>query len=104
MAKDVSDMIGTAIGTAAREAIQSVSKGARRRSRGTAIGPKEVAAGAAGLGLMALAPLAAKGANKLASGAVAKGGEQLKGAGDAVGDKLRGDVMDAIPGHGLFSS
>lgn len=59
MAKDVSDVIGTTIGPV-REGIQSISKSARKRSKGVAPG-KAVAAGAAGLGLVAFAPRAAKG-------------------------------------------
>ena len=106
MAKDVSEVIGTALGNAARDAIQNVSKGARKRSRGSTPGPK-VAAGAAGVGLLALAPLAAKGASKLVSGAVEKGKDQISDAGSKVGDKVtekvKGEVKDSIPGSGLFS-
>jgi len=115
MAKDVSDVIGTAIGNAAREAIENVSKSTRKRSRGSSAASTGVAAGAAGLGLVALAPLAGRGLKKLTSGVAEKGAGPLKDAGDAIGgkvqekvtgkiqDKVKGDVKDAIPGSGLFS-
>src|SRR3979411_2299539 len=103
MGKDVSDVIGEALGNAAREAIQNVSKTARKRSRGSLGANKGVAAGAAGVGLMALAPLATKGVSKLVSGAADKGAGQLKDAGEKVSEKVKGDVADAVPGGGLFS-
>jgi uncharacterized membrane protein len=103
MAKDVSEVIGTALGNAAREAIQNVSKNAHKRSRGPVSGPKGLAAGAAGVGLLALAPLAAKGVSKAVSGAAEKGKEQINDAGGKVGEKIKADVMDSIPGAGLFS-
>jgi uncharacterized membrane protein len=76
MAKDLGDAIGTVIGRAAREAAHSVTTNARKASNGPLSGGKGLAAGA---GLVALAPLAAKGAKK---------------ARDAVG----GGVKDAIGG------
>ncbi len=111
MATDVSEVIGTAIGKAAREGIRGVSKSARKRSRQSLPAPKGLAAGAAGLGLVALAPLLGKGISSAASGAVDKGTANLKGAGNKVGDrvgeqikgKVKDDVKDAIPGSGLFS-
>jgi uncharacterized membrane protein len=108
MGKDVSDVIGTALGNTTREALQNVSKSARKRLKGSLPGgPKGVAAGAAGLGLMALAPLAAKGAGKLVSGAADKGTGKLKDAGDKLGSnvkkKVKGDLVDGLPGSGLFS-
>jgi uncharacterized membrane protein len=112
MAKDVSDVIGTAIGNAAREALENVSKNThKKRSRGSSMTSTGVAAGAAGLGLMALAPVAGRGLKKLASGVADIGTDQLKGAGGKVQekvtgkiqDKVKSDVKDAIPGSGLFS-
>jgi uncharacterized membrane protein len=114
MAKDVSDVIGTALGNAAREAIQGVSSKGRGRSSGGLSGSKGLAAGAAGAGLLALAPLAGKSVSKLVSGAADNGAGKLKEAGagalkdaggklkDDVGGKLKDDVMDAVPGSGLF--
>jgi uncharacterized membrane protein len=113
MGKDVSDLIGTALGNAARDAVGGLSKG--RKSGNSLSGAKGIAAGgAAGLGLMALAPLAKQGVSKLAG--TAEGGVdkikeasvgKLKEAGsDAIDDakgKLKGDIMDSIPGAGLFS-
>ena len=113
MGKDVSDLIGTALGNAARDAVGGLSKG--RKSGNSLSGAKGIAAGgAAGLGLMALAPLAKQGVSKLAG--TAEGGVdklkdasvgKLKEAGsDAIDDakgKLKGDIMDSIPGSGLFS-
>jgi uncharacterized membrane protein len=115
MGKDVSDVIGTALGNAAREAVGGISKG-RKRSGGSLSGAKGIAAGgAAGLGLMALAPLAKQGVSKLA-GTAGDGVEKvkdasvgkLKDAGESAIDdakgKVKGDIKDAIPGAGLFSS
>jgi uncharacterized membrane protein len=107
MGKDVSDVLGTAIGNAAREAIQGVSTKARKKSNGSLPGGKGLAAGAAGAGLMALAPLATKGVSKLVSGAAENGAGKLKEAGAGAlkdaGGKLKDDVVDSVPGSGLFS-
>jgi uncharacterized membrane protein len=98
MGKDVSEVIGSALGHAARDAIQNVSKTRKRASRGLP-GSAGVAAGAAaGAGLVALAPLAKKGIGKAVSGAANTGAEQLKGA----GEKLKDEVTDAVPGSGLL--
>ena len=114
MGKDVSDVIGNALGNAARDAVGGLHKG--RKSGGSLSGAKGIAAGgAAGLGLMALAPLAKSGVSKLA-GAAEGGVEKVKdasvgklkeageGAIDDAKGKIKGDMMDAIPGAGLFSS
>lgn len=121
MAKDVSDVIGTALGNAAREAIQGVqSKNSSKKSN--VPGAKGLAAGAAGVGLMALAPLAQKGLSKLTDsdpsegvdklkdasvGKLKKAGtDKLKGVGENalkdVGGKVKDDVADSIPGGGLL--
>jgi uncharacterized membrane protein len=124
MGKDVSDVIGTALGNAAREAIQGVSTKARKGSDGSSPLKKGLAAGAVGAGLMALAPAASKGVGKLVSGAgdgVGSVGDlkdagvgklkdasvgKLKDAGaDALKEatgKAKDDVIDSIPGSGLF--
>jgi uncharacterized membrane protein len=115
MGKDVSDVIGNALGNAAREAVGGISKG-RKHGGGSLSGAKGIAAGgAAGLGLMALAPLAKHGVSKLA-GTAGSGVEKVKDASvgklkdasegviDDAKSKVKGDIVDAIPGSGLFSS
>lgn len=107
MGKDVSDVLGTAIGNAAREAIQGVSTKSRKKSNGSLPGGKGLAAGAAGVGLMALAPLAGKGVSKLVSNAADNGASKLKEAGEGAledaGGKLKEGVKDSVPGAGLLS-
>jgi uncharacterized membrane protein len=121
MAKDVSDVIGTALGNAAREAIQGVqSRSSSNQSNVPS--PKGLAAGAAGVGLMALAPLAQKGLSKLTDVDPGEGvdklkdaslgkikqasTDKLKGAGENavkdVGGKVKDDVADSIPGGGVL--
>lgn len=109
MAKDLGDAIGTALGKVAREAVESVSANGRGRSNGSLSGAKGLAAG---VGVAALAPMAAKGAGKLAkglgtdgSGALGKASDKLTGGvKDAAGDKLKSGAKDAIseklPGGG----
>jgi uncharacterized membrane protein len=100
MGKDLSDVIGTALGHAAREAIHDISAQARKRSRGSIPGgPKGVAAGVGLMALAPLAPLAGKGLGKLVSGAVSNGGGALKDA----GEKVKDQAADAVPGKELFS-
>jgi uncharacterized membrane protein len=65
MAKDLGDAIGTAVGRAAHDVARTVAANARKSTRGPLSGVKGVAAGA---GLVALAPLAAKGVGKLVRG------------------------------------
>src|SRR3954463_12883176 len=89
MAKDLGDVIGHAVGRGAREAVDSVSSNARKASNGPLSGPKGLAAGA---GLVALAPLAAKGAGRLVKQQIANGGSPVKKVKDAVG----GDVKDVV--------
>jgi uncharacterized membrane protein len=121
MAKDVSDVIGTALGNAAREAIQGVqSKSSSKKSN--VPGAKGLAAGAAGVGLMALAPLAQKGLSKLTDADPSEGVDKLKeasvgklkdatvgkakkageGALKDMGSKAKDEVADSIPGGGLL--
>jgi uncharacterized membrane protein len=97
MAKDLGDAIGTALGKAAREAVESVASNARGRSNGMLSGGKGVAAG---MGLAALAPVAAKGAGKLVKGAAGNGLGNVK---DAVGSKLPSPGQgksEGVPGVG----
>src|SRR6185437_5799105 len=114
MAKDVSDVIGTAIGNAAREAVGGLSSNRKKSGRGMSGGKALAAATAAGAGLAALAPIAGRGVSKLASGLehpVEKvkdaGTDKLKGAGDKLKDEVSGkvkeEVKEAVPGAGLFS-
>ena len=62
--QDVSEVIGSALGHAARDAIQQVSKARKRSGRGLPASTAVAAGAAAGAGLMALAPLAKKGIAK----------------------------------------
>jgi uncharacterized membrane protein len=90
MAKDVGDAIGTAIGHAAREVASTVSSNAHKASKKqpSLSGGKGVAAGA---GLVALVPLAAKGAGMVVK-SVTNGTKPLQLA----GDKLTSSVSDAV--------
>src|SRR5947207_5431749 len=90
MAKDLGDAIGTALGKAAREAVQNVSASTRGRN-GALSGMKGVAAG---VGAAALVPVAAKGAGKLVKGLSGNGAAPLQKAGQQLG----GGVKDALGG------
>ena len=69
MAKDVGDAIGAAIGHAAREVVETVSANAKKGSRKPQLPQLSGGRGmAAGAGLVALVPLAAKGAGKVVHG------------------------------------
>jgi uncharacterized membrane protein len=121
MAKDVSDLIGTAIGNAAREAAQGLSSGRKRGGKGMSGGKALAAATAAGAGLAALAPVAGRGVGRLTSGlehpidsvkhpidtVKDAGSNKLKGAGDKLKEDLSGKVKDevkqSVPGAGLLS-
>src|SRR4051794_2472685 len=89
MAKDLGEAIGHAVGRIAREGVQTVSINARKASNGPLSGPKGLAAGA---GLVALAPLAAKSAGKLVKQQLANGGNPIAKAKEAAG----GGVKDAV--------
>jgi uncharacterized membrane protein len=106
MAKDMSDLgdaIGTAVGKVAREAAHSVSSNGKgkglsgRGPNGALSGMKGVAAGA---GLAAVAPLAAKGAGKLVKAGGGKlvkaGGAPIKKATDQVGKQVKDTVGEKI--------
>ncbi|HLI60625.1 MAG TPA: SRPBCC family protein [Solirubrobacteraceae bacterium] len=110
MASDVSDLIGTAIGRAAREAAQGLSGGRRQASRGTSGGKALAAATLAGAGLAAAAPAARRGLSKLVSGldhpiesAKEAGTEKLHGAGEKLKGEVADEVKGAVPGAGLLS-
>jgi uncharacterized membrane protein len=114
MPKDVSDVIGTAIGNVAREAVEGLSSSRKKAGHGMSGGKALAAATAAGAGLAALAPVAGRGLSKLASGLehpVDKlkdaGTEKVKGAGDKlteeVGGKVKDQVKESVPGAGLLS-
>src|SRR3954454_4386442 len=96
MAKDVGDLIGTAIGRVARETVQTVAS--NKRSNGHGLGGG--AGLAAGAGLASLAPMAFKGAKGLMSGSgngsgpVGKAKEKLEGN---VKDKAKEGAKDALP-------
>ena len=93
MAKDAADVLGTAIGRVARETAKSVSNNVRKRSDGSLGGPKGVAAG---VGLVTLAPLAAKGATRLVRGVSSDGGGPVKKVGQKVGGAVEGAVGEAV--------
>src|SRR5215208_2398393 len=102
MAKDVGDLIGTAIGRIARETVQSVAATKKRGNGMNLSGGKGLAAGA---GLASLAPVAFKGAKRLVSGGsddgsgsggnpVSKAKSKLEGN---VKDKAKEGAKDALP-------
>jgi uncharacterized membrane protein len=98
MAKDVGDLIGTAIGRVARETVQSVAATKKRGNGINLSGGKGLAAGA---GLASLAPVAFKGAKRLASGGSGNGSRSGSG-GNPVSkakSKLEGNVRDKIEGN-----
>jgi uncharacterized membrane protein len=115
MAKDVADAIGEALGKAARDTVSNVSSNLRKgrmslsppkprlhmpgkkSSDGLLSGGKGFAAGA---GLAALAPIAAKGAGSLARRGMSNGAGQLKKAGSKVGEGVKDGVMPGGGGGG----
>lgn len=98
MAKDVADTVGTALGKVAREAAKGVASNGRKRAGPIPLGRKGssplsgMKGLAAGAGAAALAPLAAKGAGKLAKRAVTNGADPLKKA----GEKAAEGAKDAV--------
>jgi uncharacterized membrane protein len=100
MAKDVGDLIGTAIGRVARETMQTVASNHKRGGGPSLSGGKGLAAGA---GLASLAPLAykgAKGAKNLMSGSGSGSGPIEKAKGKLEGnvkDKAKEGAKDALP-------
>ena len=98
MAKDFTDTLRDTVGQVVRDATQS---GGRGKSPGPLSGGRGVAAGA---GLAAVAPLAAKGVTKLAKGRLAKAAAKnaVKKPGGAVGSAIKkpsaavGDVTSKL--------
>ena len=115
MAKDVAEVLGTAIGKVAREAAKSVSSNGKP-SHGNNIAErvgdavsdrmKNVSGSkglAAGVGIAAVAPLAAKGVGKLVRGVGGGGGDgegPIKKAGQKFGEGAKDAATSAIPGKG----
>jgi uncharacterized membrane protein len=105
MAKDMTDVghtIGSAVGTIVKEAAQSVSSNghhglSRSGSNGGLSGMRGLAAGA---GLAIAAPLAAKGAGKLARGAGKRIASPAKEATDRVGKQVKETVGEKIDDAG----
>jgi uncharacterized membrane protein len=105
MAKDVGDMVRDSLSQVVREAAQSLSDGDKRKSNGALSGMRGVAAGA---GLAALAPVAAKGAGRAlrsqlasrgAKGLAKKPGKAVSGAASTVSDATS-KVGDSVGGVG----
>src|SRR5262245_16863487 len=112
MAKDVGDLIGTAIGRVARETAQSVAASKKRGKGMNLSGGRGLAAGA---GLASLAPIAFKGAKGLMGGGSINGSgakpisnpiskakskveRNLRDKGESnVKDKAKEGVKDALP-------
>ena len=86
MAKDLGEVIGSAVGRVARDAAQTLTSNAKKASDGPLSGGKGLAAGVA---VAALAPLAAKGAGKLAKGGLANPVQK-------VGDKVGSGVKETV--------
>jgi uncharacterized membrane protein len=107
MGNDVSDVIGSAIGNAAREAVQGLASSRKKGGGGMSGGKALAAATVAGAGLAALGPMAGRGISKLASGLenpVDKLKDDVGGKlKDEVGGRLKDEVKDAVPGAGLLS-
>src|SRR5438477_2440216 len=62
MSKDMSELVGLALGKAARDAVHAVSATMERRSRGTLSGSRGLLVGA---GLAVVAPVATKGMTRI---------------------------------------
>jgi uncharacterized membrane protein len=97
MAKDVGDAVGTALGKLAREAAKGVANDRKRANplpgMGGGSSPLSGMKGlAAGAGVAAAAPLAAKGASKLAKRAIGNGADPIKKA----GEKAAEGAKDAV--------
>jgi uncharacterized membrane protein len=94
MAKDVGDLIGTAIGRVARETVQSVAANNKKRGGGINLsGGRGLAAGA---GLASLAPIAFKGAKNLMGGSSnGSGANPISKA----KDKVEGNLRDKVEGN-----
>jgi uncharacterized membrane protein len=108
VAKDMTDIgqtIGSAFGTIVRDAAQSVSSNGHKglSGRGTNGALSGIRGVAAGAGLAAAAPLAAKGASKLVKGAGKRVASPAKDATEKVGEKAKeavGEKVDDAGGAG----
>jgi uncharacterized membrane protein len=115
MAKDVAEVLGTAIGKVAREAAKSISNNGgsshgnnvvERMGDAVSDRMKNVSGSkglAAGVGMAAAVPLAAKGVGKLVRGVGGGGGDgdgPIKKAGQKFGEGAKDSVSSAIPGKG----
>src|SRR3954447_20181963 len=118
MAKDVTEVLGTAIGKVAREAAKSISNNggpshgnniAERVGDAVSDRMKNVSGSkglAAGVGIAAAAPLAVKGVGKLVRGVGGGGGDDsdgggpLKKAGEKFGEGAKDAATSKIPGMG----
>jgi uncharacterized membrane protein len=92
MAKDVGDVIGTAIGRVARETVQSVAANKKRAGGVNLSGGRGLAAGA---GLASLAPIAYKGAKSLMSNGSGSTGNPISKA----KSKVEGNVKGKLEGN-----
>ena len=112
MAKDVAEVLGTAIGKVAREAAKSVSASNGKTSHGNIadrVGDavsdrmKNVSGSkglAAGIGVATAVPLAAKGVGKIARSIGGNGPGPVKKAGEKFGEGAKDAAKSAIPGKG----
>src|SRR6187200_67710 len=92
MAKDLGDTIGTAVGRVAREAAQNLTQTARKGGKSPFGGMTGLALGA---GLAAAAPLAVKGASKLAKNGLGNGASALQNPVQKAGETLQNPVQKA---------
>jgi uncharacterized membrane protein len=93
MAKDLGDTIGTAVGRVAREAAQNLTQTARKGGKGPLGGMTGLALGA---GLAAAAPLAVKGASKLAKNGLGNPASALQKPVQKAGEKVKGAASDVV--------
>ena len=93
MAKDLGDTIGTAVGRVAREAAQNLTQTARKGGKSPLGGMTGLALGA---GLAAAAPLAVKGASKLAKNGVGNPASALQKPVQKAGEKVKGAASDVV--------
>src|SRR4051794_7714755 len=89
MSRDKGDAIGTAVGRVAREAAKSASRNAKKASNGRLSGTTGLAAGA---GLAALAPIAARSAGRFVRRGLSDGAIPI----ELIGDKMGGGLKDAV--------
>jgi len=93
MAKDLGDTIGTAVGRVAREAAQNLTQTARKGGKSPLGGMTGLALGA---GLAAAAPLAVKGASKLAKNGLGNPASALQKPVQKAGEKVKGAASDVV--------